>query len=108
MNKLIEKLNKIEEKIENTIFDLSLNTRDNGWCISGLDEQEEEIWSTASSSLKEAISDIDEDVKGLYIWKMARTPRGGERAIEVMVSISKGSVKAKITNEQNRTVKSII
>ena len=86
MNKLIKKLNKMEEKIEDTIFDMNLQPSHEGWAV---------CWEEA-----------EEEITSLFIWKDLTTVLGSDRAIIVNVTMLSGKTKTKIVSF-SRTLKAI-
>ena len=106
MNKLIEKLKKMEEKIEDTIFDMNLEPSHEGWAVCWEDEDGEEIASTSANSLLQAFDEAkeaEEEIASLFIWKDLTTVLGAERTI--VVNVVSGKTKAKLVG--SRTLKSI-
>lgn len=106
MNKIIEKLNKMEEKIEDTIFDMNLEPSHEGWAVCWEDVDGEEIASTSANSLLQAFDEAEERVTSLFIWKDLTTVLGAERTIVVNVNMSSGKTKTKIVGF-SRTLKAI-
>ena len=109
MNKLIKKLNKMEEKIEDTIFDMNLQPSHEGWAVCWEDVDGEEIASTSANSLVQAFDEAEEaeeEITSLFIWKDLTTVLGSDRAIIVNVTMLSGKTKTKIVSF-SRTLKAI-
>lgn len=103
------KLTDLEDNIENILFDLTIDRKHEGWCISNLDIEGEELSVSASATLLEAVkkAHLDDEIKSIWIWANCKSQRGKERYISIDYNLEKNTYKARIVDQKFKTITSI-
>ncbi len=103
------KLIDLENSIEDILFKLMIDRKHQGWNISNLDTEGQELSSGVRPTIYEAVKQgqLDNETKSIWIWADCESQRGKEMYVSIDYNLEKNTYKARIVDQKFKTIKSI-